>query len=200
MKLGLQRSMARHAVIMATVFGLLSALALLGYRQLTHDPGRLRVTVTQTYPQHGALRVDAEVRLALPDAVRAALSNGVPLVFSVRLQAYDAEARWRPEVVHDVEYRLHIMFHALTDKYLVIRGVDNHYSTHAALPQALLALGALRGMTLLDNADAARHRHLAGRLRVRLARDALPSALQLPARVQADWQLDTDWTHWRLPP
>ena len=91
--LGLQRSVARHAVIMATVFGLLSALALLGYRQLTHDPGRLRVTVTQTYPQHGALRVDAEVRLALPDAVRTTLSNGVPLVFNIQLQTYNTETK-----------------------------------------------------------------------------------------------------------
>ena len=195
---GRGRPMMRYVVTVVVVFGLLSAAALLSYRHVTHDPGRLRVVSMQAYPQSGALRVEADVRFELPDAVQAALSNGVPLVFRVRLQTYDPEPWWWPTVVHDVEHRVHIMFHALTDKYLVIRGMDNRYSTHAALPQALQALGELRGMVLLDAAAAAQRLDLAGRIRIQLAREALPSALQLPARVQADWQLDTDWVRWEV--
>ena len=193
---GWGRPVARYVVLAVVVFGLLSAAALLSYRQVTHDPGRLRVVSTQAYPQSGALRVEADVRFALPGVVQAALSNGVPLVFRVRLQTYDPEPWWWPVVVHEVEHRVHIMFHALTDKYLVIRGMDNRYSTHAGLPQALQALGALRGMVLLDAAVVAQRRDLAGRIRMQLARDTLPPALQLPARVQADWQLDTGWVRW----
>lgn len=138
-------------------------------------------------------RLDADIDYALPDVVLNALNNGVVLTFAVDIEVYrDREYLWN-KVVAALEQRYEIQYHALTDQYLLHNVNSGSHLSYDSLGNALLSLGTLRQLPVIDTALLEDDVNYQLRISARLDFGKLPVPLQLKAYVTPEWRLGSDW-------
>ena len=146
------------------------------------------------------LQVNGNFDLSLTPKVEEAIGKGIPiqLVFDLRLY------RQRPliwdERIKTWDLRRELSYHALSGQYLVggVSAVPADRESFTSLNEALTELGTLDTVALsIDQAPAA---DAAYRLdvRVRLDIEALPSLLRPVAYTSRDWNLNSEWTTWKV--
>lgn len=126
-----------------------------------------------------------------------ALESGVPLLILMDVEVEQVRWWWNKEVA-TLEQGYLLLYHALTEKYIVNNlnsGAQNNYAT---LYAALAALGYLENFPILDaNLLSADKRYIV-RLRVHLDIESLPAPMRPLAYISSQWQLASDWYTWPL--
>ena len=122
--------------------------------------------------------------------------NGLPLVIEMQVQVVrDYFGIWDDSVAR-LTQRYQLQYHALSRQYL-LRDLNSTAQRSYPTEQAALdALGDIDALPLLDRRVLADGVHYDGKLRVRLATDALPTPLRLAAYLDADWRLASEWYRW----
>ncbi|WP_425451192.1 DUF4390 domain-containing protein [Kingella potus] len=157
-------------------------------------PVRSTAVLTAT----GQLDVSSRFRTDLPDPLKQALTQGVPLHFTLSYQlsaptmaAYKFKLGQLVGSDSSVSYKL--SFHPLTNRYRVTVGT---FSTeYASLDTALRGIGAIAGWrvlpagTLADTDLAEIH----AEIRLSLSTSQLPKPFQINAITAKNWQLDSGW-------
>jgi len=149
-----------------------------------------------------ALQVNGSLELVLTPKVEEAIGKGIPIQIVIDLRL----VRQRPLIwdarIQTWGLRRELSYHALSGQYLVGRvsaaPVDRESFT--SLSEALGELGALDGvaLTLGETLDADAQYLLD--VRVRLDVEALPSLLRPVAYTSSDWNLNSEWTRWKVQP
>ncbi len=150
----------------------------------------------------GVFRLDADIRYALSDPVEEALRNGVKLVFKLEIQVWRVRA-WIPDKeVANLNQRSRLVYHALSEQYLIDNVNTGVKETFSDLPSALRALGEVVNLPVIDASLLASKRKYVCKIRARLAVDELPLPLRLRSYVSPAWwlaDLTTDWHTLKLP-
>lgn len=151
-----------------------------------------------TLAPSGQMSVSSRFKTELPDQLKQALQQGVPLhfVLSYQLSAPTVAAyRFKLEqMVNDdsnVQYKL--SFHPLTNRYRITVGT---FSTeYNSLNTALLGIGAIvnwkvPGRSALSGTKA---REAKAEIRLVMSTAKLPKPFQINALTSKDWYLDSGW-------
>ncbi|QEY23929.1 DUF4390 domain-containing protein [Neisseria animalis] len=146
----------------------------------------------------GQLSVSSRFRTDLPDQLKQALKQGVPLNFALTWQlSAPALASYKfkfSQLVSDdntIQYKL--SFHPLTNRYRVSVGTfSTEYDT---LPAALRAVGAVANWKVLGKGDlkGIQPRDIKAEIRLQLSTAKLPKPFQVNALTSKNWQLDSGW-------
>ena len=142
--------------------------------------------------------LDADIRFELSPAVLEALSNSVPITFSLQMQIRRRRPLLWDETVASLQQDIRLHYHALAQQYVVTdlnSGAQHSYPTRTA---ALRAIGEVKNFPLLDRdllADAEDH-YVS--LKAELDIEALPAPLRPMAYLSSDWRLSSEWYSWPL--
>ena len=147
---------------------------------------------------NGQLSISSRFKTELPDQLKQALTQGVPLTFtlSYQLSAPTLPAyRFRLSQIvggsNSVQYKL--SYHPLTNRYRVTVGT---FSTeYNSLDTALRGIGAIANWRVLDSGmlSDASPQDTKAEIRLLLSTSQLPKPFQINALNSRSWQLDSGW-------
>ena len=157
-------------------------------------PTRSAAVLTES----GQLDISSRFHTELPDQLKQALQQGVPLYFTLSyrlsaptMAAYKFKLGQLVGSDNDVAYKL--SFHPLTNRYRVTVGT---FSTeYAGLDTALRGIGAIANWRVLpkgtlDDTDA---HEVKAEIRLTLSTAQLPKPFQINSLTAKNWQLDSSW-------
>lgn len=146
----------------------------------------------------GQLAVSSRFQVELPDQLKQALRQGVPLNFTLSCQLSAptvAAYRFRiGQFVNDdssVQYKL--SFHPLTNRYRVTVGT---FSTeYDQLETALRGIGAIANWKVLDSGtlSGVSPKEAKAEVRLLMSTAKLPKPFQINALTSKNWHLDSGW-------
>ncbi|MDD3608340.1 MAG: DUF4390 domain-containing protein [Halothiobacillaceae bacterium] len=160
--------------------------------------GQADILVRQVHIEvrEGQLYQDASFTITLNPVHEEALKNGLPLIFVAETELSELRDWMWTRELFSASRQLRLEYHALSEKYLIEDSEGQITDTHASLDSALDALGRIRAWPLLPAERVPSGRHYLGRTRLRLRLDVLPLPLRVPAYLQSDWHLASDWYLW----
>lgn len=148
---------------------------------------------------NGQLLISTRFNIQLPDQLREALRQGVPLNFDLNYQlTAPTLASYRNRINNLIngdnliQYKL--AFHPLTNHYRVSMGPT--FSTeYNSLETALKAIGAVANWRVLNNGllNNVSSYQVRADIRLSLSISQLPKPFQINALTSHSWQLDSGW-------
>ncbi len=153
---------------------------------------------TAVLTSNGQLAVSSRFKTELPDQLKQALQQGVPLYFtlSYQLSAPSVVAyKWRLSqlVSHENSVSYKLSFHPLTNRYRVTVGTFS--SEFSSLETALRGIGAIANWRVLPSGTLKNMatKDVKAEIRLTLSVSQLPKPFQINALTAKDWQLDSGW-------
>lgn len=144
----------------------------------------------------GQLLISTRFSTQLPDQLKQALQQGVPLYFDLNYQltapmlaAY--RHRFSTLVGSDSQIGYKLSYHPLTNRYRVSMGT---FSTeYNNLDTALRALGGAANWRVLGSGTLSGSDGVQADVRLNLSISKLPKPFQINALTSKNWQLDSGW-------
>lgn len=145
-------------------------------------------------------QLEAKIDYQLSDDVLEALQSGVPLFFALDIEVKKYRAWWKNATIAILEQRYLLLYHALSEKYVLNNLNSGAQQNFSSLPSALQALGTLHKLPLIDeNLIDPGGKYLV-RMHTYLDIDSLPPPIQPIAYLSPDWRLESEWKEWSLKP
>src|SRR5581483_2699593 len=98
---------------------------------------------------HGVLQLNAQIQYPNNSQIRSALQDGVTLVFDVDLTISRPRRFWFNATVLDTSYRHELMYHAVTDRYVLVGDSEEQQESFATLDEAFERLGHIEDQPIL---------------------------------------------------
>lgn len=159
-------------------------------------PQRFEIRSAYVEPSEGVLQLSATLVFDLPDGARRVLREGVPLTLDLEIVLRRSRRYWLDETVASLEQRYELVYHALSERYLVRNVNSGDQSSFATLDAALDSLRVVGNLPMLDRAlviPEARHEIS---LRAHLDLKTMPDALRFIVFWSENWRQDTEWYTW----
>jgi len=147
-------------------------------------------------PTDSVYQLNATIDLELPEGARRAIRDGVTLTLDVEIVVHRQRRYWLDETVATLEQHYELVYHALSERYLVRNLNSDEQASFATLDAALDSLRVLTNLPILDKAlviPSARHE-----VSVRATVDArtMPDALRFVLFWTDDWRQRSEWYTW----
>lgn len=146
----------------------------------------------------GVYLVSAVLDLRLSSETREALESGVPLTVRIEVDLIRIRRFWIDDEEVDIDLRFELVYHALTERYIVRNlnsGDQASFSTDMA---ALNYLGRIERLPFIDAALLDPARSYDARIRARLDVDEFSGPLRLLTFWRREFSLESEWYRWRL--
>jgi hypothetical protein len=144
--------------------------------------------------------LNARIDYRLSEPTLEALQNGVPLIVLVDIEVEQVRNWWFNKTIAELQQGYLLLYHALTEKYIINNlnsGVQENYDS---LGSALAALGRINDLPLLDANLVKPNEHYLVNLQTYLDLEALPAPMRPIAYISSQWRLESDWYQWPLKP
>ncbi|MDH3646525.1 MAG: DUF4390 domain-containing protein [Nitrosopumilus sp.] len=146
----------------------------------------------------GVFYLNATIDYQLNDFALEALARGVALTFELKIDLRRVQ-RWRPDKnIAELLQLNELRYHALSDRYLVRNINSGEQQSFQTLRAALLELGDIHDLPVIDRALLNPKRSYIMRLKSILDIRSFPGPLRVLAVFFGDWRLTSDWYRWRL--
>ncbi|MCB1737759.1 MAG: DUF4390 domain-containing protein, partial [Gammaproteobacteria bacterium] len=93
-----------------------------------------------------------------------------------------------------------LRYHSLTQRHVITDLLTGDRHSYRARHAALIALGRVHALPLIESEQLEADAVYVARLRVSIDIEALPAPLRLPAYLSNQWDLESDWYEWPLAP
>lgn len=146
----------------------------------------------------GQMSVSSRFKTVLPDQLKQALNQGVPLNFTLNYQlsaptiaAYRFKLGQLVGSEYTIQYKL--SYHPLTNRYRVTVGTFS--SEYNSLDTALRGVGAVANWRVLEGGalGGVSAGETKAEIRLALSTSQLPKPFQINALTSKSWQLDSGW-------
>jgi hypothetical protein len=127
-----------------------------------------------------------------------ALKNGVPLILLLDIEVEKQRSWLWNKTVATLEQGYLLLYHALTENYLVTNLNSSAQNNYRTLNGALEALGHIRALPILDEKLLEPDAKYFIKVRMHLDIEALPAPMRPFAYLSSDWRLESDWYSWPL--
>lgn len=137
----------------------------------------------------------ADFRIDFNPRLEEAVTKGVTLYFVLEFELERPRWYWMDEQVVSRSQTWRLSYHALTRQYRLSTG--SLHQSFASLEEALQMLSRVRRWLVLENSLKPGDIYQAA-LRLRLDISQLPKPFQVSALTGRDWNLNSDWLHWKF--
>lgn len=183
---------SRVSLVLALLFWLGVGLA-----SSAHARG-FTIRSVSTHLQDKVYLLDANIDYKFSDAALEALRNGVPLIVLLDIKVEQERSWWLDKTVAELQQGYLLLYHALTEKYIVNNLNSGAQDNYERLSAALNALGKVKDLPILDAQLTSKGERYLVRLRTRLDLESLPAPMRPLAYISSDWRLESDWYEWPL--
>ena len=146
------------------------------------------------------LQVNGNLDLTLTPKVEEAIGKGIPIQLVIDLRLLRQRPLIWDERIEAWGLRRELSYHALSGQYLVgsVSAVPGDRESFTTLNEALAELGAIDSVALPIKEPLVANAGYRLDVRVRLDIEALPSLLRPVAYTSSDWNLNSEWTTWKV--
>ena len=164
------------------------------------EPGLFRITEADTRLADGIYQLSARIDYRLSPEALEALDSGVPLFVVLDIRVERQRRWWWNSTVARLQQRYLLLYHALSEKYVVHSLNSGAQANYRSLAEALAALGRIEDLPLMDSNLLESGADYRVRMRAYLDIEALPAPLQPLAYLSPGWRLQSEWRQWSLRP
>ena len=146
----------------------------------------------------GVFQLNAQIDYPMSDAMSTALRDGVPLVFDVDTRVERVRHLWMDATVVELTLHRELMYHTVSDRYIVSNPQSGDQQTFASLDAALTYLGTVENWPVLVESQLDPGEHYTISVRAGVRRGHLSSSLRALLFWTNDWNRVSDWYTWSL--
>jgi hypothetical protein len=159
-----------------------------------------KFAVTSAYlaPVQGVFVLNAKLHFVLPDGARQAVRDGVALTLSVDMELQRARRWWLNATIATLEQRYEVVYHALSEQYLLRNLNSGEQAPYPTLDAAIEAMSVIHDLPALDQSLLDPAQAYEVRLRATLDVRTLPETLRIVLFWTDNWRQRTDWYLWPL--
>ena len=162
------------------------------------DASGFSIQSLETLMQNRVYLLNASFSYQFSSEAIEALEHGVPLLILVDIEIVTPRWYWSDKVIAELEQGYLLLYHALSESYVVHNlnsGTQNNFIT---LKQALNYLSSIKELPILDANILSPDKDYYLRVRTHLDIESLPAPMRPLAYISSDWQLSSDWYEWPL--
>ena len=144
------------------------------------------------------INIDCKVRYAVDEAVKAALSNGIEVSFTLELQLQRNQANWLDTTIASLMREFRLKYHALSKQYVLIEVEQEYERSFPDLYSAFSYMGQLHNIVLANIDVLELNQIYYVRARARLVSENLPLPLRIKSYFSPAWRPTSGWTTWPM--
>ena len=177
---------------------LLLALALVGlcFAQDSRAQGRFDIRSAYVERAEGVYQLNATLDFEVVEGARAAIRDGAPFTLHLEIVVRRERSYWLDEVVATLDQSYELVYHALSDRYLVRNVNSGEQVSFASLDAALDSLRVISNLPILDQALVRPERRHEISLRASVDVRTMPDTLRFILFWSDDWRQRSEWYTW----
>ena len=180
------------AVCARTIVGIfLFAIALPVFAQ-----ERMEIRSAYVEPSQSVSLLNVTMEFDLPDGAKDAIREGVPLTLDLEIVVSRGRRFWMDETVATLEQHYELVFHALSERYLVRNLNSGEQSSFATLEAALDFLRVVDDLPILDGTLLQTDMRHEISVRANLDVRTMPDTLRFVLFWTDDWRQRSEWYTW----
>jgi hypothetical protein len=148
--------------------------------------------------QGGVWYLDADISYVLNEAALEALDNGLALDVELTIRLTQRRRLIWDSLFAELKQRYQLQYHALTERYILRNLKSGEQTTYGTLSAALVELGTVRGLPVIDDALLSGGECYYVMLRAAVDIKQLGGPLALISFLWNDWRITGEWVRWRL--
>ena len=179
-------------------FQLLLALACAGfcYAPDSWAQGRFEIRSAYVERAEGVYQLNATLDFEVVEGARAAVRDGAPFTLHLEIVVRRERSYWVDEVVATLDQSYELVYHALSDRYLVRNLNSGEQASYATLDAALDSLRVISNLPILDQALVRPERRHEISLRASIDVRTMPDTLRFILFWSDDWRQRSEWYTW----
>lgn len=192
----------RHEVHVAPLRALLSLLGIMGLLCCGAVSAASSFQIQSPYlgTADGVYTLNAQLMFMVPDAPAKAVREGATLNLNLQIKFDRVRHWWTNETVAELEQRYELMYHSVSERYLVRNVNSGAQNSFASFDEAIESLKAIDGLPILDSSLLASNQEYEVNLRAAVEVRTIPRALGMLLFWVDDFSLKSDWYTWPLKP
>lgn len=159
-----------------------------------------KILSAETELKNHVFHLNANLELRFSDDALEALRSGVPLIILLNIEVEKDRNWWWDKTIAELEQGYLLLYHALSEKYIVHNLNSGAQQNYTSLNAALDSLSNIRDFPLIDKNLLEKDNEYYIRLRTYLDIESLPAPMRPIAYISSQWQLESDWFLWPLKP
>ncbi len=179
-------------------FQLLLALVCVGFGYAPHSWAQGRFDIRSAYVERaeGVYQLNATLDFELVQGARAAVRDGAPFTLHLEIVVRRERSYWLDEVVATLDQSYELVYHALSDRYLVRNLNSGEQVSYATLDAAFDSLRVISNLPILDQALVQPERRHEISLRAGIDVRTMPDTLRFILFWSDDWRQRSEWYTW----
>jgi hypothetical protein len=160
--------------------------------------GVLEVRSAYVNSDAGVFQLYARIAYPVNDDIRAALKDGLTLIFELDVVVSRERRFWMDASVAEFTLRRELLYHAVSDRYVAREVQTSEQHSYATLEEALEALGTVDAWPILVERQLSTNRQYRVALRAGIRRGRLADTLRVLMFWTDDWHRESEWFSWSL--
>jgi hypothetical protein len=156
---------------------------------------RFEIRSAYIEPTDSVYELNATINFELPEGAREIVREGVPLTLHLEIVVKRQRNYWVDYTVATLEQRYELVYHALSERYLVRNLNSGDQTSFPTLEAALDQLRVVSKLPLLDKALVEEGRHEVS-VRASVDVQTMPDALRFVLFWADDWRQRSEWYTW----
>jgi Domain of unknown function (DUF4390) len=179
-------------------FQLLFVLACIGFGYAPDSRAQERFDIRSAYVERaeGVYQLSATLDFDIGEGARAAVRDGAPFTLRLEIVVRRQRSYWLDEGVATLDQGYELVYHALSDRYVVRNVNSGEQASYATLDAALDALRVISNLPILDQALVRPERRHEISLRASLDVRTMPDTLRFILFWSDDWRQRSEWYTW----
>ena len=164
--------------------------------------GVLAVRSAYVNIDHGVFKLHARVEYPENEDIRAALGDGVTLMFDLEANVARERRYWFDAGVVGLSLHRELSYHTVSNRYVVRDigiGSGSRQESFATLHEALVAIGTIDDWPLLVEPQISPDARYRVSVRASVRRGRLPDTLRALMFWSDSWHRTSEWYSWSLP-
>jgi hypothetical protein len=177
---------------------LLLALVCVGlyYSPASWAQGRFDIRSAYVERAEGVYQLNATLDFEVVEGARAAIRDGAPFTMHLEIVVRRERSYWLDEVVATLDQGYELVYHALSDRYLVRNLNSGEQVSYPTLDAALDSLRVISNLPILDQALVRPERRHEISLRASVDIRTMPDTLRFILFWSDDWRQRSEWYTW----
>ena len=169
-------------------------------KQTDNPKEGFNILEADTIIKNNVFHLQANMALTFSKDALEALRSGVPLIILVNIEVLKDRNWWWDETIAELEQGYLLLYHALSEKFIIHNLNSGAQHNYISLNAALSALSKIHNLPVLDKNLLEKGDDYYIRMRTYLDIESLPAPMRPIAYISSQWQLESDWYSWPLKP
>ena len=160
--------------------------------------GYFEVRSVESQLVDGVHSIDARLQLVLSSEALRALSSGITLTIELQLEVIRVRRWYMDDLEAELATTFELEYRPLSQRYIVRNLNSGDQDSFATLYSALNNLGRVQGLPVIDDAVLDTDSDYRVRLRALLQTKQYSAPLRVLFFWRDQWQLESEWSEWKL--